>query len=124
VSGRHGECGHGRLQSLVGGQHAGLESDSERDVSGGAWDSAVPTAGHRGWPTDHGLIHGWEETLWNRQGESSAASSRHAGFRGACSVVGGSHRFMAASFMRTVISARAVSSRGSPGPGQSSCGGG
>src|SRR5256885_4738633 len=32
VSGCHGECGHGGLQSLVGGEHARLESDSEREV--------------------------------------------------------------------------------------------
>ena len=36
---------------------------------------------------------------------SSAASFRHAGFRGACSIAGGSDSFMAASFMRTVIAA-------------------
>ena len=37
------------------------------------------TSGHIVWQCpvcgDHGLIHGWEETLWNRQGGARAASS-------------------------------------------------
>ena len=37
------------------------------------------TSGHIVWQcpvcTDHGLIHGWEDTLWNRQGGGRPASS-------------------------------------------------
>jgi hypothetical protein len=37
------------------------------------------TSGHIVWQCpvcgDNGLIHGWEDTLWNRQGGARAASS-------------------------------------------------